>query len=190
MRADIVPGAALPDFELPDQTGVLRRLSELQGNNPMCLMLARGSYCPKDNRQHIWMAAMEPEIKVSYSRVVTISTDDRWGCLEWQSILSVNWPFLSDTQRLIQKELDIQEYTDPHHNPMIPHTLMLEPGLVIHSIYNGYWYWGRPTPDEVRRDFRAISRKIRPDWDLAAPGLREEWEAGERGRFWPYQGRG
>jgi len=27
---------------------------------------------------------------------------------------------------------------------MIPHTLVLKPGLVIHSIYNGYWFWGRP----------------------------------------------
>ena len=28
---------------------------------------------------------------------------------------------------------------------MIPHTLVLKPGLVIHSIYNGYWFWGRPS---------------------------------------------
>ena len=28
---------------------------------------------------------------------------------------------------------------------MIPHTLVLRPGLVIHSIYNGYWFWGRPS---------------------------------------------
>ena len=28
---------------------------------------------------------------------------------------------------------------------MIPHTLVLKPGLVVHSIYNGYWFWGRPS---------------------------------------------
>jgi hypothetical protein len=39
--------------------------------------------------------------------------------------------------RTVQKDLDIQEYTDPEHDP-IPHTLVLKPGLVIHSIYNGY----------------------------------------------------
>ncbi len=128
---------------------------------------------------------MEPEINVSYSRIVTISTDDRWGCLEMRQSLGAGWPFLSDTKRIVQQELDIQEYTDPHHNPMIPHTIMLEPGLVIYSIYNGYWYWGRPTPEEVRRDFRAISMKFRPDWDLAAPGLRDKWEAGDKTDFWP-----
>ena len=44
MRADIIPGAVLPDFQLPDHAGVPRRLSELQGADPMCLLLARGQY--------------------------------------------------------------------------------------------------------------------------------------------------
>ena len=42
MRVDIVAGARFPDYKLPDHTGVRRRLSEIQGNNPMCLLLARG----------------------------------------------------------------------------------------------------------------------------------------------------
>ncbi len=129
---------------------------------------------------------MEPEIEVSYSKIVTISTDDQLRCYEWRGALGAHWPFLSDTERIIQKDLDIQEYTDPFHDPMQPHTFMLEPGLVIHSIYNGYWYWGRPTPEEIRQDFRAITKKIRPDWDLAAAGLRDQWDAGERDAFWPY----
>ena len=44
MRADIVPGTPFPDYELPDQAGKLRRLSELQGGDPLCLVLARGAY--------------------------------------------------------------------------------------------------------------------------------------------------
>jgi hypothetical protein len=28
---------------------------------------------------------------------------------------------------------------------MIPHTLVLKPGLIIHTVYNGYWFWGRPS---------------------------------------------
>ena len=86
----------------------------------------------------------------------------------------------------MQKDLEIQEYTDPHHDPMIPHTLVLKPGLVIHSVYNGYWYWGRPSIDDLRRDLRDATREIRPDWDLTAPGLRAAWEAGDRSRHYPY----
>jgi hypothetical protein len=33
----------------------------------------------------------------------------------------------------------LREHTDPVHNPMIPHTLVLEPGLLIYKIYMGYW---------------------------------------------------
>jgi hypothetical protein len=47
--------------------------------------------------------------------------------------------------RIVQKDLDIQEYTDPEKNAMIPHTLVLKPALVIYRIYNGYWFWGRPS---------------------------------------------
>ena len=35
MRSDIVSGSAFPDYALPDQTGTLRRLSELQGDDPL-----------------------------------------------------------------------------------------------------------------------------------------------------------
>lgn len=43
----------------------------------------------------------------------------------------------SDSRRIVQKDLDIAEYTDPEHNPMIPHVFVLEPGLVIYKIYMG-----------------------------------------------------
>ena len=48
-----------------------------------------------------------------------------------------------------ERGLDIQEYTDPEHDPMIPHTLVLKPGLIVHSIYNGYWFWGHPSVDDL-----------------------------------------
>jgi len=42
MRSDIAPGSALTDYELPDQAGQLRKLSELQGDDPLILTLSRG----------------------------------------------------------------------------------------------------------------------------------------------------
>jgi hypothetical protein len=51
MRADIVAGAAFPDYELTDHTGARRKLSELQGPDPMILVLSRGGFCPRDQRQ-------------------------------------------------------------------------------------------------------------------------------------------
>lgn len=187
MRSDIVKGAVFPDYELPDQNGERKKLSELQGKDPMALMLARGGYCPKEHLQHQWLAAMEPELKVGYSRLITISTDSLLESKEWRDRLGAHWPFLSDTGRKVQQDLDIKEYTDPKHNPMIPYTILLEPGLVVYKIYNGYWYWGRPTPAEIRQDFREITQLCRPDWNLADPDVKEKWENGEKRYFYPYE---
>jgi hypothetical protein len=35
MRSDIVPGGVFPDYELPDHTNTVRRVSELQGDDPL-----------------------------------------------------------------------------------------------------------------------------------------------------------
>jgi peroxiredoxin len=186
MRADIVPGARFPDYELPDQTGKRRKLSALQGDAPMIVMLSRGLYCPKDRRQAMELVRLEPELKVGYAKLVTIATDDILATNENRVGLGAHWPFLSDPGRSVQKDLDIQEYTDPVHDPMVPHTLVLAPELRVHSIYNGYWYWGRPSVEELRADLREVTRRIRPDWDLSDPQLRAAWKAGEKSRFWPY----
>ena len=66
---------------------------------------------------------------------------------------------------------------------MIPHTLVLKPGLIIHSIYNGYWFWGRPSVTDLWHDLRVAMSETRPDWDLSAPGLREAWNAGDFSAF-------
>jgi peroxiredoxin len=186
MRPDIKPGATFPDYELPDHAGRIRRLSEIQGSDPMILVLARGSFCPKDREQHRKLVEFWPEIRVAYTRIVTISTDDLDETNAFRGRVGAEWPFLSDPGRIIQKDLDIAEYTDAAHDPMVPHTFVLAPGLHIATMYNGYWYWGRPSPEDLRRDLRAVSRQARPDWDLGAPGLRDKWAAGDRESFWPY----
>ena len=62
MRPDIVPGAAFPDYELPDHTSTPRKLSEIQGDDPLILTLARGHYCPKEHQQHLELAANSAEL--------------------------------------------------------------------------------------------------------------------------------
>jgi len=183
MRFDIVPGNTFPDYQLPDHTSTLRKLSELQGDDPLILTLARGHYCPKEHQQHLELASLYPKISVAYTQIVTISTDDHHTLQEFRASVGAQWPFLSDPERTVQKDLDIQEYTDPENNPMIPHTLVLKPGLVIHSIYNGYWFWGRPSIADLLHDLRAVTSEIRPDWDLSTLGLRDAWNAGDRSLF-------
>ena len=187
MRSDIKPGGTFPDYALPDHTNTVRKLSELQGDDPLILTLARGNYCPKEHQQHLELAANYAKVAVAYTQIVTISTDDHHSSQEFRGAVGAQWTFLSDPARTIQKDLDIQEYTDPHDDPMVPHTLVLKPGLVIHSVYNGYWYWGRPSIEQLRRDLYEVTREIRPDWDPSAPGLRENWETGDRSMHYAYK---
>jgi hypothetical protein len=63
MRSDIVPGGTFPDYELSDHTGRRRALSALQGSDPMILVLARGSFCPKDRRQLRNLVDLWPETR-------------------------------------------------------------------------------------------------------------------------------
>ncbi|SDL86874.1 Peroxiredoxin [Geodermatophilus siccatus] len=179
MRSDIVPGGVFPDYALPDHTGTVRTLSSLQGRDPLVLTLARGHHCPEEHQQHLELAAFQTTISVACTRIVTIATDDQHALQDFRASVGARWTFLSDPGRIVQRDLDIQEYTDPENDPMIPHTLVLEPGLVVHTVYNGHWFWGRPSVQDLWHDLRAVTAEIRPDWDLSAPGLREAWTAGD-----------
>ena len=67
---------------------------------------------------------------------------------------------------------------------MIPHTLVLEPELRVFKVYNGYWFFGRPTVEELRLDLRAVLQRCRPDWDISGAEQRAAWARGDRAGFY------
>src|ERR1700724_364567 len=162
MRSDMVPGAVFPDYELSDHTAKRRKLSELQGRDPMVVVLSRGSFCPKDRRQAEGLVELHREMEVGYCRLVTISTDDLAETNEYRMGVGAHWPFLSDPRRIVQDGRDIPHCSDAVHNPMIPHQIVLEPGLVIYKISGGYWFFRRPTVEELGQDLRPVRMKCRP----------------------------
>jgi peroxiredoxin len=186
MRSDIVPGAHFPDYELTDHTATWRKLSELQGIDPMIVVLSRGGFCPKDRRHAEGLLQLHREMEVGYCQLVTISTDNLAETNEYRSGVGAHWPFLSDAGRIVQKDLDIAEYPDTVHNPMIPHVVVLERDLIIYKVHGGYWFFGRPTVEELRQDLRAVSKKCRPDWDITAPEMKRAWREGRKELFYPY----
>ena len=146
----------------------------------MVLVLSRGGFCPEDRRQAELLVQLHREMEVAYCRLVTISTDNITLTNEYRTGVGAHWPFLSDAGRIVQKDLDIAEYTDPGNNPMFPHAIVLEPGLVVHKGYNGYWFFGRPTMEDLRQDLRAVTQKCRPDWDITKPEMKTAWKEGAR----------
>src|SRR6476646_4631958 len=118
MRSDITPGGVFPDYALPDHTGTVRTLSELQGRDPLILTLSRGHYCPKEHQQHLELAAFQSKVAVAYPQMVTISTDDHHTLQEFRASVGAWWTFLADPGRIVQRDRGIQEQPDPEHDPM------------------------------------------------------------------------
>jgi peroxiredoxin len=187
MRLDVKVGSPFPDYQLADHHGVLRTLSEIQGGDPMVVVLAREAYSAKDQVQHEGLVQLWREMKpgVGYCRMVTITTADPQEALNYRNGVGAEWPFLADPGRIVQRDLDIAEYTDPLHDQMVPHTIVCEPGLIVFKIYNGFWFFGRPTVEELRHDLRAVLMKHHWDWDPSEPDVRAAWRRGERERFYP-----
>ncbi len=177
MRSDLVPGATLPDFELPDHTGAPRRLSELQGDDPMILMLGRGEHCPRERQHQREMIRFHEWCAVAFTQLVTVLPNDLHDVNKLRISTGAYWTYLSDADREVQQTLEIKEYTDPVHDATVPHTLVLAPGLVIDKIYVGYWFWGRPSPYQLWTDLQDLFRRIKGDFDPTVPEVRAAWEA-------------
>jgi peroxiredoxin len=172
MRSDLVTGSRFPDMQLPDHSGHQRRLSELAGGDPLILNFYRGWWCPKEQRFMRGLVQLQEEAEVAYSRMVSISVDPPEFAAAFRAGLGARWTILSDSKRQWLQELDLLESTDTLHHPYLPYTFTLYPDLTIHGVYNGYWFWGRPTLEELRRDMREITKNIRPDFDLQKTGRR------------------
>jgi peroxiredoxin len=163
------PGDRVIDFELPDHNGNGRRLSELVGGDPAVLQFYRGFWCPKDQAHFRRMIQLQDEVEVAYTRIISVSVDPPEVEAAFRAGIGARWTFLSDASREVQAQLGLLEITDTVHRPFIPTVFTLFPDLTIHTAYNGYWFWGRPTNAELATDLRAITRAIRVDWE--APSL-------------------
>jgi peroxiredoxin len=165
---ELTPGGRFPDLDLPDHTGRPRTLSELAGGDPLALFSSRGWWCPKEQRYMRELCRLQDEAEVAYSRIVVLSVDVPETQSAFRAGLGARFTFLSDGERRWLPRLPLCEGTDTIHDPYRPAAFTLFPDLTIHRAYNGYWYWGRATVEEIRRDMREITREIRDDWEVPA----------------------
>ena len=165
MKADLQVGNKFPDFELPDHNGEMQKLSALLKGMPGILIFSRGYFCPKDRRQMTNYAAyLQPELRVDYCHIITVSVDDPFTSGEVRNALDAEWTFLCDNDKKLLHELEMVDRTDKRHGEIyIPYTFVLDKDRTIYKIYNGWWYLGRPTVEEIRMDLRVLISK-RPDW--------------------------
>jgi peroxiredoxin len=177
MLKDLGPGDIFPDFELPDENGDLKRLSQLQGDDVMVLMLGRGEHCPRERQHQREMLKFYEWCSVAFTQIVTVLPNDLHDVYKLKISTGAHWTFLADRDLELQGALDIREYTDPHHDATVPHTVVLGPGRVIEKIYVGYWFWGRPSPYRLWQDFQELLSRTKADFDPTTAEARAAWEA-------------
>lgn len=144
MRKDLVQGSTFPDFELPDQDGTARRLSELQGDDPMILMLGHGEHCPRERQHQREMVKFHQRCAVAFTQLVTVLPNNLHDVYKLRISTGAYWTYLADADLELQRALEIEEYTDPHHDATVPHTIVLAPGLIIDKDLRGVLVLGTP----------------------------------------------
>jgi peroxiredoxin len=173
MRSDLVPGNPFPDLRLPDTTGTVLSLGEIAATQPLVLAFVRGWWCPKEQVRLGNLVALQDEIQREYGRLAVVTVDEPYVNGALRAGLGAHFPFLSDEGRGVADELELLELTDERHRPFLPFTFVLDSRLVIHRIWCGFWYWGNPTPEELRQALREITRTEQPTYDPQAV-----WDAG------------
>jgi len=106
---------------------------------------------------------LQPELIVNYCKLVIVSVDSPMLSKDIKDGLGATFPFLSDEEKKVISELEIVDTTDKDHPVAIPYTFVLDRDRTIYKIYNGWWYVGRPTVEELRMDLRALMSR-RQDW--------------------------
>jgi peroxiredoxin len=168
MREELRPGGRFPDLALPDHSGNPRCLADLAEGDPLFLHFYRGFWCPKEQAFFRRLVALQDEAEVAYSCFVSVSVDPPEVAAAFRAGLGARWTFLADPERRYPDALGLRETTDTVHRPYWPAGFLLRPDLGIEQVWNGYWFWGRPSNEELRQAFRAVTRAIRPDWEVPA----------------------
>lgn len=104
----------------------------------------------------------QEELSVNYCKLVSISADRPKVCGAYRYGLGAAWPFLSDEKREVIDLLGLRDETEEEYpGCAIPTTFVLTPDLTIHKIYNGWFFVGRPTLEELRHDLRELMARRR-----------------------------
>lgn len=112
--------------------------------------------------------ALQDEIECEYGKLAVITSSPIEVNGAFRAGLGASFPFLSDADGRVAVELDLVEETDAVHRPLLPTTFLLDSRQVVAEIWNGFWFWGNPTPEELRQGLRKVTQREQPTFDAQA----------------------
>ncbi|XGV98444.1 MAG: cold shock domain-containing protein [Leptolyngbya sp. BL-A-14] len=180
MTTTLQVGDRFPDVTLPNhqqepiqlsqitQPGLVdQRLGFLDGY-PLIVVFYRGFFCPRDRQQFRQLVQFQDELMVNYGKLVAIGADPPPVQAAFRAGLGAQWQFLADEQRAVIKQINILDETEGEYAYRAqPYTFVLRADLTIYKIYNGWFFVGRPTVEELRHDLRALM-ELRADYRYEA----------------------
>ncbi|KAJ3192030.1 hypothetical protein HK101_007158 [Irineochytrium annulatum] len=154
---------------LPDHTGSSTSLSSLvqpsatdlrlgfTDGYPLILIFIRGFFCPRDQQQLRSLVAVYPEIRVNYSRICVVSVDPSLVNAAFRAGLGAEFTFLSDVGGEQTRGLGLLDVTEGEYAGRgRPFTFVLDGRLAVWKAYDGWFFVGRPTVEELRKDLRNV----------------------------------
>ena len=185
MKINLRTGDVFPDFELPDHRREPRRLSRynrpsplderlgFDDGYPLIVVFGRGFFCPRDQEQMRGLVRFQSELAVNYCKLVTVSADPPEVGAAFRAGLGAEWPFLSDEKREAIRALGLLDETEGEYAGVSrPFTFVLRPDLTVHKVYDGWFFVGRPTLEDLRRDLREVM-EARKDYRYEAYDIPE-----------------
>src|SRR6266702_4528167 len=161
MTTNLQVNDQFPDIALPDHQNQLTQLThftkpslldthlEFLDGYPLILVFFRGFFCPRDQQQMRQLVEFQHELAVNYGKLVAVSVDPPLVQAAFRAGLGAQWTFI--------KQINILDETEGEYAYRAqPYTFVLRPDLRIHAIYNGWYFVGRPTNEELRHDLRTI----------------------------------
>ena len=169
MTTTLQVGDRFPNITLPNhqkeptqlsqftQPGLIdQKLGFLDGY-PLIVVFYRGFFCPRDRQQFRQLVQFQEELMVNYGKLVAISADPPLVQAAFRAGLGAQWQFLADEPRDVIKQINILDETEGEYAYRAqPYTFVLRADLSIYKIYNGWFFVGRPTLEELRHDLRSL----------------------------------
>ena len=103
MATKLQPGMTVPDFELPDESGQMHTLSELQGGDPMILLLGRGEHCPRERQHQKELIKLYEWCAVGFASMVTVLPNDQHETYKLKISTPAAWTYLCDENLEVQR---------------------------------------------------------------------------------------
>lgn len=118
------PGDLAPDFSLPDQDGVERKLSELLENGPVVLFFYPAAMTAGCTAQSCHFRDLAAEFAEAKAQRVGISTDDVAKQKQFAELNNFDYPLLSDVEGEVAEQFGVKRRFGPI--PVKRHTFVID----------------------------------------------------------------